>query len=101
MARQSGDRVVASPLANKTAKEQGIDISKVTGSGPGGRVINADVLEARQSDLGSPASLGIASSSPLSSTAQYEDVANNQIRKVIAHRLTESKSTIPHYYVTI
>ena len=94
--------MVASPLANKTAKEQGIDISKVAGSGPGGRVINADVLEARQSDLGSPASLGIASSSPpLSSTVQYEDVANNQIRKVIAHRLTESKSTIPHYYVTI
>eukprot|EP01090_Pellita_catalonica_P008639 TRINITY_DN19729_c0_g1_i1.p1 TRINITY_DN19729_c0_g1~~TRINITY_DN19729_c0_g1_i1.p1 ORF type:complete len:505 (-),score=113.27 TRINITY_DN19729_c0_g1_i1:36-1550(-) len=95
--KTSGGRVVASPLAKKTAKEQGINISNVSGTGPGGRIIQADILEFKPS-----AAASAAVSAPLfdSPEASYTDIPTSAMRKVIAKRLTESKQQIPHYYLS-
>lgn len=91
----AGDRKFASPLAQNLAAAQGKDIQSILGTGPRGRVIAADVLEAK----GGPSAV----SAPAFDTApgsDYVDLENSQIRKVIADRLTYSKQNIPHYYVT-
>jgi len=82
----------ASDLAKATASSRSIDVNSIQGTGPAGRVIVADVLEqkARAPVVSAPGG-----------TAQYTDIPNSQIRKVIADRLTQSKQTIPHYYLTI
>lgn len=94
----SGDRVFASPYAKTLAKEKGIDISQVKGTGPNGRVIAADIEEHTPSKA-APKKEASAPSGPAS--AKYTDVSVSQMRKVIAKRLSESKDTIPHYYVTV
>ena len=84
------ERLKASPLARSVARQQGIDIAKLSGSGPLGRIIEADVMAAAQSSsLPSKLALGEASSTELS-----------PMRKVIAKRMTQSKTTIPHFYIT-
>ncbi|KAE9553063.1 hypothetical protein FO519_003743 [Halicephalobus sp. NKZ332] len=88
----SGDRVVASPFAKKLASEQGLDLNSISGSGPGGRILAADLSKA------SPR--GAASSPSLSGDADFVDIPLSNMRKTIAKRLAESKSTIPHYYLT-
>lgn len=85
--RASGERVVASPYARKLASENNVDLSRLQGSGPGGRIVAADVL-------GAPA----GSSAP--ATGEFMDIQNSNIRKIIAQRLLESKQQIPHYYLT-
>lgn len=92
----SGDRKFASPYARKVAEEKGIDINSVSGSGPKGRVIASDVESHKGSSRAAPSQ---TPSGPVSS--QYEDIPLTQMRKVIAQRLSESKETIPHYYVTV
>ena len=87
--RQSGDRVIASPYARKVAGEKGVDLHGLQGSGPGGRIVSADVLNA-------PASGGLAGVS----SSVFTDEATTGIRRVIAQRLLESKQTIPHYYLS-
>jgi len=91
--KASGDRVIASPFARKLASEGGIDISTIAGTGPGGRIVAADL------DGASSAAQAFVSSAPAS--IAYEDIPVSQVRKVIAKRLSESKETIPHYYVTV
>ncbi|CAB3396981.1 unnamed protein product [Caenorhabditis bovis] len=88
----SSGRVPASPFAKKIAAEQGIDISTVAGSGPGGRVLAADLASAPPKTA---TSAGAASSGE-----DYTDIPLTNMRKTIAKRLTESKSNIPHYYLT-
>lgn len=88
----SGDRVIASPYARKLAGEDGIDLSSVQGTGPGGRIVAADLDGASQAQT-------LVSSAP--ATEAFEDIPLTQMRKVIASRLSESKDTIPHYYVSI
>lgn len=99
-ARQaSGDRVFASPLAHKLASEKGISVNDVQGTGPNGRVIAADVKEYKPA----PAA-GKKAATPATSSAglpDFTDTEVSSIRKVIADRLTYSKSNIPHYYVTV
>jgi len=86
--------VFASPLAKATAAHAGIDLRSVgQGSGPGGRII-ADDLAGRQPMAATSAPSAVEGQ-------QYTDISNSQIRRVIAQRLTQSKQTIPHYYLTI
>lgn len=87
-------RVKASPLAKALAKEKGIDINAVHGSGDGGRVVKRDVDEYTPSASNSfpSASIGVES---------YTEEPVSQMRKVIASRLAESKFTAPHFYLTL
>ncbi|KAI1730117.1 2-oxoacid dehydrogenases acyltransferase (catalytic domain) domain-containing protein [Ditylenchus destructor] len=81
-----GGRVKASPYAKKIAADQGVDLSTVSGSGPHGRILAADVASAPQHAPGAE--------------PDYQDIQLSNMRRTIAKRLTESKSTIPHYYLT-
>jgi pyruvate dehydrogenase E2 component (dihydrolipoamide acetyltransferase) len=109
-AAASGDRVFASPLARRMAAQAGVDISKIAGSGPNGRIVKADVDAALSRG---PAPVAIAApaaapalaaaprpAAPVAITAPHTAVPNSSIRKVIARRLAESKATIPHFYVS-
>jgi len=105
-AAASGDRVFASPLARRMAAQAGVDISKIAGSGPNGRIVKADVDAAMSRGpapvaAAAPAPLVAAPrpAAPVAITAPHTAVPNSSIRKVIARRLAESKATIPHFYV--
>jgi pyruvate dehydrogenase E2 component (dihydrolipoamide acetyltransferase) len=94
------DRVIASPLAKRIAAERGIDLASVKGSGPGGRIVKADVEEARPATAAAVAAPVAAAPTP-DFGIPYEAEKLNNIRKVIARRLTEAKQTIPHIYLTV
>jgi pyruvate dehydrogenase E2 component (dihydrolipoamide acetyltransferase) len=86
------DRVIASPLAKKLAKNQGIDLHSISGSGPRGRIMSRDLTqEAPKQVVAAPCQASLPS-------ATYEE-ALSPMRRVIAKRLQESKSLIPHFYV--
>lgn len=85
----AGDRVYASPLARSMAKEAGIELSSLQGSGPGGRILGTDVTVS----IGAPAG-GAGGAAPTV-------LPLSKMRSVIAERLTEAKNTIPHYYLTV
>jgi len=87
-------RIIASPLAKKLAKEKGIDIAMVSGSGDGGRIIKRDI-EGYQSAAG-----GVRPFVP-AGIESVEEMANSQMRKTIAKRLAASKFTAPHYYLGV
>jgi pyruvate dehydrogenase E2 component (dihydrolipoamide acetyltransferase) len=93
-----GGHVKASPLARKIAAERGIDLSTVQPSGPGGRIIERDLAKARPGTaapaFGAPAPVGLP---PLS--GGDADVPLSNVRQTIARRLTQSKQTIPHWYL--
>ena len=101
----SDGRVFVSPLARKMAADKGIDLSKVTGTGEHGRIVKRDIenfvpaavhVTAEATSAPTPAALPIPTG-----MEQVEEVKNSQMRKVIAKRLSESKFTAPHYYLTI
>lgn len=83
--REPGQRIKASPLAKKLAKQRGIDLATLKGSGPGGRIMKRDLERAEPTE---DAAQGI------------KEVPLSQMRKVIAQRLQEAKATIPHFYVS-
>lgn len=89
-------RVLASPLARKMAKEKGLDLSTVKGTGPNGRIMSRDLAKAQ------PLSQINFSrrEAPSLPAGSYEEQALSPMRKVISQRLQESKSFIPHFYVT-
>ena len=95
------------PLARRLAGERGIDLSRVNGSGPHGRVVAADVEAAIASGTGRASAAAMASgASPAQVKAlyqgvDYEEVPLDGMRKTIAARLTEAKQTIPHFYLTM
>ncbi len=107
------NRVFASPLARRLAKDAGIDIGRISGSGPHGRVIARDVAAAKDGkDLRAPAAApsGASTIAPSMSDQQiralyeegsYELVPHDGMRRTIAQRLTASVRTIPHFYLTI
>ena len=111
----SGDRVFASPLARRLAKEAGIEVSRIQGSGPHGRIIARDVEGAKSGKGMKPAGAPSATPSapaiaPSMSDAQvralfeegsYEVVPHDGMRRTIAQRLTQSMQTIPHFYLTM
>jgi pyruvate dehydrogenase E2 component (dihydrolipoamide acetyltransferase) len=100
-ARGEGGRVKASPLAKRIAAEKGIDLSSVQGSGPGGRIVKAD-LEAAPAKAEAPARAAPAAATPAEpGEIPHEVVKLSNMRKTIARRLTEAKQTIPHYYLTV
>ena len=100
-ARSPGGRTIASPLARRMAKEDGIDLGRVIGSGPHGRIVRADVEAAIASggvSGGGGIFAGLGQSFP---AAVAEAAPHSTMRKVIAQRLTESKQTVPHFYATV
>jgi pyruvate dehydrogenase E2 component (dihydrolipoamide acetyltransferase) len=107
---QTGDRVFASPLARRIAADKGFDLATITGSGPSGRIVKADVENAQSAPAAQPAAI------PTPQTAKAPDTNPSQIakmyegreftelpldgmRKTIAARLTEAKQNIPHFYL--
>jgi pyruvate dehydrogenase E2 component (dihydrolipoamide acetyltransferase) len=99
VAAPSGGRVKASPLARKIAKEKGISLATLTGSGPGGRIVKQDVLNA-PADGHAPSGGGssIYARGPI---AKEGSTKLSTMRSIIAKRLLESKTTIPHFYLEI
>ena len=103
------DRIIASPLAKRIAEQKGIDLSGVKGSGPNGRIVKADVESATagaapaKAEAAAPAPSAPAKPATLGGDldAPYEAQKLNNVRKVIAKRLTEAKQTIPHIYLTV
>jgi pyruvate dehydrogenase E2 component (dihydrolipoamide acetyltransferase) len=98
-------RIKASPLARKMAAEKGIDISKVTGSGDNGRIIKKDIdsftpTQAAPTGAAQPATAAKAAPA-VQGQESFDEVAVSQMRKAIARRLSESKFTAPHFYVTM
>jgi len=92
-------RTKASPLAKKIASDKGIDLSQVSGSGDGGRIVKRDIenyTPAVSSTKTTAAPVFVPAG-----TEQFTEVATTQMRKVIARRLAESKFTAPHFYLTI
>jgi pyruvate dehydrogenase E2 component (dihydrolipoamide acetyltransferase) len=99
----SGDRIKASPLARRLADAQGIDLSNLTGSGPGGRIVRADLGKAGGGAMAAPAPQAAA---PAPAHVEPFDIPHDAVklsnmRKTIARRLTESKQQIPHIYLTL
>ncbi len=92
---QEGGRVKASPLARRLADDLGVDLARVEGSGPGGRIVKRDVEAARESVPAAPVAAAAVPGS------DYEDVPVSQMRKTIAKRLVESIGPIPHFFLTI
>ncbi len=114
--KAGAERVFASPLARRIAKDAGVDVAKITGSGPKGRVVKSDVDAAIAG--GGAKAAPAAATAPVAAAAapkgmseeqvlklfaegSYELVAHDGMRKTIARRLQESKQTIPHFYVSI
>ncbi len=111
----SGERIFASPLARRLGKEAGIDLSRISGSGPHGRIIARDIAAAKS---GKPIVAPKAAAAPAAATSltaappdekiraffepgSYDVVPHDNMRKVIARRLVEAKQTIPHFYLTL
>ncbi|XP_010540204.1 PREDICTED: dihydrolipoyllysine-residue acetyltransferase component 2 of pyruvate dehydrogenase complex, mitochondrial-like [Tarenaya hassleriana] len=96
----SEDRTFASPLARKMAEDNNVPLSKIKGTGPEGRIVKADIedyLASSGKDVAKP-SKGVGTQVP---SLDYVDIPHSQIRKVTASRLSFSKQTIPHYYLTV
>jgi pyruvate dehydrogenase E2 component (dihydrolipoamide acetyltransferase) len=104
-AQESGGRVKISPLARKVAEEKGISTAGIAGSGPGGRIVRADVLAAAAGGgkkAGAPAPAASSSPGMAKGPVQEDKVVQvSNIRGIIAKRLVESKTQIPHFYLDI
>jgi pyruvate dehydrogenase E2 component (dihydrolipoamide acetyltransferase) len=97
-----GERIKASPLARRLAEAQGIDLASLTGSGPNGRIVRADLGSAAGG--AKPAAAPQAAPAPAAAPATdipHEAVKLSNMRKTIARRLTESKQQVPHIYLTV
>ena len=97
-------RQSVSPIARKLAKDSNLDLSQITGTGPGGRIVKRDVLATAAADTpATPAAAAPTSSSKELASQEYSStystVPHTSMRKAIARRLTESKSTVPHFYL--
>jgi pyruvate dehydrogenase E2 component (dihydrolipoamide acetyltransferase) len=86
-------RIFASPLAKRVAAMEGLSLVSLTGTGPHGRIIKADVLSA----VKKVATKGVIARN----SEEYKSIPNNNMRKIIAKRLLESKLTVPHFYLSI
>jgi pyruvate dehydrogenase E2 component (dihydrolipoyllysine-residue acetyltransferase) len=113
-ARADGERIFATPLARRIAKDKGLDLAQIKGSGPKGRIVKADVEDAEPGKAAAPAASAKAPDTAKPAIAagmsadvvarmyegrEYEEVKLDGMRKIIASRLTEAKQTIPHFYL--
>ena len=96
-----GERIFASPLARRMASQAGLDLAAITGSGPEGRIIKVDVEAAIAAPPPPAAPAAQPAATPTPAGAEAELVKLSTMRKVIAERMTESKSTVPHFYMTV
>ena len=105
-----GDRIKASPLARRLAEAQGIDLAGFAGSGPGGRIVKADIEAATgkaparvetEAPAAAEARPAVAAPALVETEIPHEIVKLSNMRKTIARRLTEAKQTIPHIYLTV
>jgi pyruvate dehydrogenase E2 component (dihydrolipoamide acetyltransferase) len=109
--RAEGDRVKASPLARRLAQAQNLDLNGLQGTGPGGRIVRADIDAAvgkapATAPAGAPAAAPATAGhavlpGPIEQAIPHEAIKLSNIRKTIARRLTESKQQIPHIYLTV
>ena len=110
--RAEGDRVKASPLARRLAQAQNIDLNALQGTGPGGRIVRADIDAAvgkapAAAPAGAPAVTAAPTAGhavlpgPIEQSIPHEAIKLSNIRKTIARRLTESKQQVPHIYLTV
>jgi pyruvate dehydrogenase E2 component (dihydrolipoamide acetyltransferase) len=104
----AGDRIAVSPLAKRMASQAGLDLSRVAGSGPNGRIVKADVEAALAKGpapqaAAAPAPAARAPAAPINTAAlgAHTAVPHSTMRKVIARRLSESKQNVPHFYVSM
>jgi pyruvate dehydrogenase E2 component (dihydrolipoamide acetyltransferase) len=86
-------RILASPLARRMAAERRVDLARIKGSGPGGRIVKLDVETAQATAM---SAVPVAASE-----SAYEEIPNSSMRRTIAKRLSEAKQTIPHFYLSI
>ena len=106
-----GERIKASPLARRLAQAQNIDLSSLQGSGPGGRIVRADIDAAvGKTPAAAPAGAPTAAPAigthlvapgPVEQAIPHEEIKLSNIRKTIARRLTEAKQQVPHIYLTV
>ncbi|WP_435659611.1 pyruvate dehydrogenase complex dihydrolipoamide acetyltransferase [Leisingera caerulea] len=111
-----GNRIFASPLARRIAADKGLDLAQIEGSGPKGRIVKADVIDAKPQAAKEEAPKAEAASAPAAAAApaagpsadqvarmyegrEYEEVKLDGMRKTIAARLTEAKQQVPHFYL--
>jgi pyruvate dehydrogenase E2 component (dihydrolipoamide acetyltransferase) len=97
----AGGRVVASPAARRVASEQGVSLDGIVGTGPNSRILQADVKEQAGQVKATAAPARAAPSVAASSEGDFTDIPHSNVRKVIASRLSQSKQTIPHYYLSV
>jgi pyruvate dehydrogenase E2 component (dihydrolipoamide acetyltransferase) len=93
-------RVFVSPLARRLAKQRGIDLNTLIGTGPNGRIVKRDIEAVSAVVVSSPVMAQPSTVSP-STLGDYNEVPHSGMRRTIARRLTESKSTIPHFYLSV
>lgn len=106
---QEGGRIFASPLARQIAKEKGIDLGQVKGTGENGRIVKSDVEHFTPAPVATPAAPVAAATAAVPAVKPFvpagsefaEQIKNSQMRKTIARRLSESIFTAPHFYLTI
>lgn len=103
-----GQRVFASPLARRIAEQKNVDLKSLKGTGPHGRIVKADVENAKiaapvsQTQKAAPSSSGPDAKQLADMLGmEYTEIPNNNIKKVTARRLTEAKQTIPHFYLSV
>jgi pyruvate dehydrogenase E2 component (dihydrolipoamide acetyltransferase) len=100
-AAKSSAKVVASPLARRIAAQKGVDLSGLSGSGPRGRIVRIDVERAADAGGVAPVAAPVkAAAAPnLVGIGDYEEIPHTGMRRTIARRLLESKTTVPHFYL--
>jgi len=100
-APQAGGRIKISPLARRMAKGRGIDITTLTGSGPGGRIIRQDIEKAAAGVVAPPTAAPTEAvvRDAVAVDEGFEEIEFTKMRQVIAQRLSESKRTAPHFYI--
>ncbi len=102
--QDTGGRVKASPLAKRLAAQKGIDLAGLKGSGPGGRIVKADIEGATSGPSPAHSTAAAPASAPVQvpvSGDAFDEVPLNNIRKTIAQRLTVAKRDVPHFYLMI
>ena len=102
--KNDGERIFASPLARRIADQKGLDLSDVKGSGPHGRIVKADVEDAkaaRPANEAKPGAVAGSASTSMDGDAPFEEEKVSGVRKVVAKRLTAAKQEVPHYYLSV